>query len=66
MAIAQLTAREVEVLALIARGLTDKEIASMLGISFHTVHKHVQQAIEGLCARNRAEAVHQAHLRGYI
>jgi DNA-binding CsgD family transcriptional regulator len=50
-----------EVLAQVARGLTDKEIAQRLSLSPRTVEMHVAGAIERLGCRNRSEAVSRAH-----
>ena len=52
-----LTAREREVLALLAEGLSDKQIARRLTISTHTVAKHVSSVLAKLGAHNRAHAV---------
>jgi|SRR6185312_1862796 len=54
---ATLTAREIEVLRLIAKGLPNKEIAWRLGISEHTVKFHVSALLGKLGAASRAEAV---------
>jgi DNA-binding NarL/FixJ family response regulator len=51
-----LTAREAEILRLVALGKTNKEIATDLVISVHTVERHVQNAYRKISARNRAEA----------
>ena len=51
-----LTNREVEVLALIARGKTNKQIADLLFISSKTVGNHVQKILAKTAAANRAEA----------
>jgi DNA-binding CsgD family transcriptional regulator len=51
-----LTAREAEVLRLVALGKTNKEIATELIISVHTVERHVQNAYRKISARNRADA----------
>jgi DNA-binding NarL/FixJ family response regulator len=53
----QLTGREVEVLALMARGLANKQIAVELGISEHTVKFHLSSIYTKLGATGRAEAV---------
>jgi DNA-binding NarL/FixJ family response regulator len=55
--VALLTAREKEVLALVATGARDREIARQLVVGESTVKKHVQNMLRKLKARNRAEAV---------
>ena len=52
-----LTPREIEVLRMIAEGLGNKEIASRLSISDHTVKFHISSIFAKLGASNRAEAV---------
>ena len=52
-----LTHRETEVLLLLAEGLANKEIASRLGISEHTVKFHVASVMGKLGAASRTEAV---------
>lgn len=52
-----LTARQAEVLSLLARGLTASEIAAMLGVRPVTVRNHIQGAMERLGAHSRLEAV---------
>ena len=51
-----LSAREQEVLRLLAEGLTDREIAGALAISPRTVESHVSAVLRKLEVRNRAEA----------
>jgi DNA-binding CsgD family transcriptional regulator len=51
-----LTAREAEILRLVALGRANKEIAAELFISVHTVERHVQNAYRKISARNRADA----------
>jgi DNA-binding NarL/FixJ family response regulator len=51
-----LSAREGEVLRLLADGLTDREIAETLGISRRTVETHVSTVLHKLGVRNRAQA----------
>jgi response regulator RpfG family c-di-GMP phosphodiesterase/DNA-binding CsgD family transcriptional regulator len=53
---AGLTAREIEVLRLIARGCSSKEIAEQLVISHKTARNHVQHIYEKTCVSNRAQA----------
>ena len=63
---APLTARELDVLRLIAEGLANKQIASRLGISEHTVKFHVAAVFAKLRASTRAEAVMNGARRGLI
>jgi DNA-binding CsgD family transcriptional regulator len=53
---AGLTGREQEVLKLIAAGASNKEIARQLGLSIHTVERHVANIYIKIEVRNRAEA----------
>lgn len=57
-ALYQLSQREVQVLALLASGLTNREIADRLCISLRTVKWHTSNIFEKLGAKNRTEAVH--------
>jgi DNA-binding CsgD family transcriptional regulator len=61
-----LTAREVQVLELLAEGLPNKAIAERLGISDQTVKFHVASIFGKLGARNRTDAVRLAARRGLI
>jgi len=61
-----LTAREHEVLALVADGLPNREIAAALGISEHTVKFHLASVFGKLGVSSRAEAVHKGIRRGVI
>jgi len=56
VALSALTLRELDGLRLVARGLTDKEIAVELGIAASTAREHVETAKRKLKVRNRAEA----------
>jgi DNA-binding NarL/FixJ family response regulator len=56
-----LTAREAEVLKLIARGYTNREIATALVISVKTASVHVSHILQKLDAPNRLEAATIAH-----
>ena len=59
-----LTAREVEVLALLAEGLRNAEIADRLFVSAKTVDHHVSAILRKLGARNRSEATVKASTLG--
>ena len=61
-----LTHRELEVLQLLAGGLTNKEIAQRLGISDHTVKFHVNAILGKLGVETRTEAVVHAARLGIV
>jgi DNA-binding NarL/FixJ family response regulator len=61
-----LTAREIQVLELLADGLPNKRIAQRLGISDQTVKFHVASITGKLGAANRTDAVRRALRRGLI
>lgn len=62
----ELTAREIEVLEQMAKGLANKEIANVLKISEHTVKGHLKNILGKLLAADRTEAVTKALQRGII
>ena len=62
----RLTAREREVLELVAAGLTNAEIAAQLQLSPNTVKEHASTMFRKLGARNRAEAVQRAQRLGVL
>jgi DNA-binding CsgD family transcriptional regulator len=62
----ELSAREREVLGLVALGATSPEIASQLHISHNTVRKHVNSAMRKLGARSRAHLVAKALGEGQV
>jgi DNA-binding NarL/FixJ family response regulator len=62
----QLTARESEVLRLLADGLGNKEIAHRLGISEHTIKFHIRSILGKLGAASRTEAVTRGLRSGLI
>lgn len=59
-----LTPREVEVLELIAGGLSNQEIAARLYVSEATVKTHINHVFAKTGARDRAQAVHYAYTHG--
>ena len=61
-----LTSRESEILALLAEGAGNKEIASRLHISEHTVKFHVSSVLAKLGAATRTEAVSRGYKEGLI
>lgn len=63
---APLSAREAEVLTLVARGLINKEIAHRLGIGLTTVITHRRNIMEKLGLRSAAELVLYAATAGYV
>ncbi|MBV8715285.1 MAG: response regulator transcription factor [Chloroflexi bacterium] len=61
-----LTAREHEVLGLMANGFRNAEIAEELSVSLNTVEFHVRHVLDKLDARSRTEAVTRAQAQGYL
>lgn len=61
-----LTPRELEVLALVGEGMSNKTIARRLGISAHTVKYHLEAVFTKLAVRSRAEAVTRGLRRGLL
>jgi DNA-binding CsgD family transcriptional regulator len=61
-----LTPRELEVFELMAKGLSNREIGGVLGISAHTAKYHVAQILAKVGAATRAEAVHEGLRAGLI
>jgi NarL family two-component system response regulator YdfI len=62
----ELTRREVEVLRMVAAGLGNREIASRLHVSEHTIKFHVSSILGKLGAASRTEAVTNGIKRGFI
>ena len=61
-----LSRREQEILALLADGLVNKQIAARLGISTNTVKTHIELLFEKLGVTTRAEAVASGVKRGLL
>ncbi|MER6970006.1 response regulator transcription factor [Nocardioides sp. NPDC000445] len=64
-AVAGLTSREVEVLALITQGLSNQEIAAKLVMSVNTPKSHIRQAYRKIEATTRSQAVRWAITHGF-
>jgi NarL family two-component system response regulator LiaR len=61
---AKLTAAEVEVLKLLAKGLSNRELANELGVSVRTISTHVWHILDKLGAQNRVQAALYAREHG--
>lgn len=65
-ATAELSDREAEVVRAIARGYSNKEIASRLNLSVKTVETYKTRSLEKLNLRSRVDIVRYAHTRGWL
>jgi DNA-binding NarL/FixJ family response regulator len=61
-----LTPRQLELLKLVARGLTNKEIASSLNLSEFTVKNHMRRILKQVDAEDRHEAVETVRSSGFL
>lgn len=61
-----LTLRQQQLVTLVARGLTNKEIASRLNLSEFTVRNHIHRILKQLDAETRSEAVDVVRANGYM
>jgi DNA-binding NarL/FixJ family response regulator len=61
-----LSDREMEVLSCVVRGMSNKEIAGMLGISHQTVKNHVTSILRKFSVEDRTQAVVYALKRGWV
>lgn len=62
----ELTARQIEILQLVAQGLQNKEIAETIFVSEHTIKYHVSEILQRLKVKNRDQAVALALDKGLI
>jgi LuxR family maltose regulon positive regulatory protein len=62
----ELTTREVQVLRLVAEGLSNAAIADRLCVSEHTIHRHIANIFNKLSVSSRAAAVAQAARKGIV
>lgn len=62
----RLTPRQLEVLHLLAEGLTDRQIAERLGISAATARTHVERIRQTLAVASRGQAVARARALGFL
>jgi DNA-binding NarL/FixJ family response regulator len=62
----RLTARQVEILTLVAQGLTYKEVAARLGLVEATIKYHMGEIVEQLHLENRAEVLEYARRSGLL
>lgn len=63
---ADLTTRQIEILQLVAQGLTNKDIAQTLSVSEHTIKYHLSEIFQRLKVKNRDQAVVYALNNGLI
>ena len=61
-----LTNRETQILEILAKGLSNKEIANIFDLSVHTINVHVRNIYRKLQAANRTEAVFEAKAQGLL
>jgi ATP/maltotriose-dependent transcriptional regulator MalT len=63
---ATLSEREAEVLRLVAKGLSFKQVGAALDISSHTVTTHIKRTYQKLEVHSRGEAVYEANQLGLL
>lgn len=62
----RLTKREIEILNMLVKGYTDREIAEVLNISFHTVRTHHKNILGKTKSKNSAELIKRSLENGYL
>lgn len=62
----QLSEREMQILTRISQGFSYGEIATQIGLSWHTVHTHIKKIYEKLSVHSRSEAVFEARQMGLL
>ncbi len=62
----ELGAREHEILLLVSKGYTSKEIGDILELSFHTINGYVKNLYKKLSVNSRTEAIYEATRKGII
>jgi DNA-binding CsgD family transcriptional regulator len=62
----ELSAREAQILRLVARGLTNRKIGATLSISEHTAAKHIRNILTKTGCVNRTEASSYAHRHALV
>lgn len=62
----ELSSSQLRILRLISDGLSNREISGQVHLSENTVKTHIQEIFRSLGARNRVDAVMQAHRRGLL
>jgi len=64
--VSPLTAREREILGLVAKGMSNKEISSNLDLSEHTVKNHMKNILQKLHLENRVQLARYAYEQGWM
>lgn len=65
-ALPPLTAREHEILLLVAQGMTNREIAELIHLSRYTVERHIRNIYQKMDVSSRTRAIHMARQHGLI
>jgi len=66
LAVASLTDREMDVLQLVAKGLSYQEISGVLSLRYYTVASYLKRIYRKLAVRSRGEAVFEARQMGLL